>query len=771
MPLSTPPADAPSAYVVDYRPLDACSPPNCRLKAEKLAGWWDQVQSDGARGAYARIGQQDTEVFFRRSAVVRPLQEYRFELEPAAGEHDYDGYFGAQETSAWKASIEIAGPDGKVLAQQVFEGTSKQTIDAKRVREMARYADYFTHVRWTLPAREQRLTVTIRNLSRGWLVVGSPLVLKKVPGRRPRQALVVVTDATPEPLMTRVLTGKADAQSAWFGRVVKEKGTLFAQGNSPGFNSPTFIRRFFRAGFYETDGELALFGQGIDEQPPETPPSPVARLVEKGFQAELTMANFMLLPTSTRLGFDGGYQNEQQQQRGSSRQHPRALVRRFASWISEHPQDDFLHVVWFSATHAPNPPGRDAPPLDLEVPGGFSRNVAELIWRNLLETVDRFSEVMESAQRSAPDAERLWLFTSDHGRVFTNHGLKQPVWLLPHYMVRSNNMHCCAATFEEGSTPFAVIYDGAQRLTPQRVEEPTSTVAVWRLIERTFEQDLELPNTSSYDSPSFGAEAYASRWHEGLVAGAGDSGAIRALSERWAFRSLLIRPTFAPLFHESETIQRLLTGTPNRGDYFLAEELYDREADPWEQHNVADEQASTVLEFRRKVADWLAVYYDPPSHPRYEYTLEFPEPVEVTVSSPVPVRILVDAGAHPAPAAHRAVLKGKRFAIQPDANATSIIDLEGVGLSGFVRCAATGLPLELLRGGERVRLNLALARTNCVSAESDVELSSADVAFRAKLVQESHVGVVGGVTQELVDGLRSWGYVRDLDQAQRAKRR
>src|SRR5262245_22950080 len=124
MPFNAPRADVPYAYVVDYRPLDACAPPNCRLKAEKLVGWWDEIQNDGNRGGYVRMGENTNELYFRRAKVVRPQQQYRFELEPAAGEHDYDGYFRAVDTSAWKASIEISGADGKLLAQRTFEGTS-----------------------------------------------------------------------------------------------------------------------------------------------------------------------------------------------------------------------------------------------------------------------------------------------------------------------------------------------------------------------------------------------------------------------------------------------------------------------------------------------------------------------------------------------------------------------------------------------------------------------------------------------------------------------
>lgn len=779
MPIALPPADVPYAYVVDYRPLDACAPPACRLKGEELVGWWDEVQSDGGRGSYARVGTAATELYFRRARDVRPGRSYTFELAPASGEYEYDGYFAAPPSmpsaapdGTWRAAIQVELPDGSVLLRREFEGRTKPEIDARDVSEMARYADYFSHVRFSLPPRDEPVTVRIENTGTGSLAVGSPLVLKKVMGRRPRQAIMVVADAVPEPLMSRMLTGSGDEQTKWLSQAVRERGSFFARGTSPGFNSPTFIRRFFRSGFYETDGEPALFGQGIDEQPPATPPSPLSRLVERGFQAELTMANFMLLPSQTRLGFDGGYHNEQQ---AAEMLHPPALVRRFSSWIAEHSHDDAFHVVWFSSTHEPFPPGREAPPFELGASGvGYSQRILDGIWRNLLDVVDHLRQAMDRANEAAPNADRLWLFTTDHGRNFTSKTLGQAVWLPPDFVYPDNTLHCCVATFEEAHTPFAVLYDGAARKAPARVEEPTSTVAFWRLLEHAFGEDLELPNTRTFDSPSLTVDApagadYQSRWDEGLLASAGNAGSIRAVSDRWAFRSLLYRPQTSPLFTWPLNIQRALTGSPHRGDYFLAEELYDRTGDPYELRNVADRHESTVLEFRRKLVDWVAVYYDPPSHPRYEYSLTFPERVELTFKAPQPLRVAVD-GAAPSAAAYSMTLKGTRFVIQPDAEAPSIVDIEGAPRAGLVRCAATGLPLEVL-GSERVRFNLALARTNCVATNGDAELGSTDVGFQAKLVKESIAGSASGMTRELMDGLRSWGYVRDLDQAHGAKRR
>jgi hypothetical protein len=773
MPVLAPPARAPYAYVVDYRPLDACAPPSCRLAGEKLEGWWDEVQNDGGRGDYARIGDPRTEVYFRRSKVLHENQSYEFELAPESGEFDYDGYFAALGGAEWQARFEVLGAEGSVLYSHDFDGTTKQTVEAHTVPEMAHYEDYFTHVRMALPARERALRVRIENRGATSLAIGSPLVLRKVVGRGARQVVFVISDAVPGTLLTHLFSGKDDPQSAWFAEAVRDHGTLFSRGISPAFNTPTFGRRFFRAGFYETDGEMGLFGHGIDEQTPASPPSPVARLAEQGFQTELTIANFFLMPTQTRIGFDGGYQNEQQ---NGELLHPAALVSRFSTWIGEHPHDDALNVVWFSVTHDPHPAGRVAPPFVLGAPDlNYTQRVLDETWRNLLSTIDETGKLMSRAREAAPAAERLWLFATDHGRSYTPRTSRQPVWLAPNIVWANGTSHCCFGSFEEAETPYVVVYDGAPRVTPARVDEPTSTVAVWRLLERAFGVQLELPNTSTYDiaglrsAPGVPPDPEASeRWDERLVGSAGDSGAIRAVFDHWAYRSLMIRPQVGKLFAYPAAAQRALTGTPNRGDYFLAEELYDRAADPYEQHDLADEEEPVVLEFRRKLADWIAVYYDPPTHPRYEYTLAFPHPVNITIASPSPVRVAVDGAAPSGAAAYRVAISGTRFVIQADGDGTSLIDVEGAGLHGLMRCAATGLPLDRLEP-EKVRLNLAIARTNCLATDGKVALGSEDIAFQAKLVRQAIAGSGGTLTHELVEGLRSWGYVRDLDQARAQK--
>jgi hypothetical protein len=761
MPTALPP-EVPYAYVVEQRPLDKCAPPACAIRSQDVVGWWDELQSDGRRGSYFRFGDQDTEAYYRRAAVVRAGSAYEFALPALEAESDYDGYFAAAEGPDWRADVEIVLADGTSVLNRSFQGTNKTKVDAAETEDMGRYEDYFTHVRLPLPSRKGRaVTVRIRNSGTANLVVGSPLVLGKVLGRRPRQAFFVFFDGVSEPLFTRMFTGSGDPATEWLAKAVEERGTLFSHGVSPGFNTPTFVRRFFHAGFYANEGEPMLFGQGIDEQPPLSPLSPVARLAEQGFQTEATLANFLLMPTETRVGFDGGYQNEQQEK---GKMHPLPLVRRFRSWLTEHPHDDAFNVVWFSVTHEPYPAGRHAPPFDLKAPAGihYVQESLDPIWRNVLTSVDDLRELMDAAARVSPFASRLWLLGTDHGRTFMSRSVHQPTWLPPRTILESDPEHCCLASFEEARTPFIVLYDGMERRTPARVDEPTSTSAVWRLVERLYGVRLGLPETSTFSGSAIDPEGYSRRWDDGLLGSAGDSGSIRGLSGRWAYRSLAIRPQVGAIWAHGAKVQRLLTGTPNRGENFLAEELYDEEQDPFETNNVADANPDALLEMRRKLSDWLATYFDPPTHPRYEYALTFPREVTLRFEAPRTFLVGVDGRAPSASQDRTATLTGTKFVIREGEESTAIFDVSGAKDFIFLRCAATGLPLQSL-SGEKSRLNLAVARNNCVTGGRSAELSPMDVAFSATLTKSRALGAGGVSSDELVEGLRRWGYVRDLD--------
>lgn len=520
MVMHAPPAEAPYAYVVDYRPLDQCAPPKCTLRGDRAVGWWSEIQDDGARGAYFQVGNPDTESYYRRARVTRPRETYEFVLPAEAGEFEYDGYFASFPEKSWEAELEVLDLSGATLEKRCFQGHTLAVEDAAGEQDVARYEDRYTHVRIPLPARDGRaITVRITNVGSERLAIGSPLVLRKVEGRKPRQVFFVVFDAVSEPLFTKMFEGDFDDPANWLGKDIREHGTLFVHGISAGFNTPTFVRRFFRNGFYETDGEPDLLTQGIDETAPPLAVTTVAHLSEAGIQTEAITSNFLMMPTQTRLGFDGGYQNEQQ---SGEHQHPAALVRRFVYWLKEHPHDDAFTIVWFSNTHEPFPPGREGPPFNFEGPSvPHSDGILKDIWKNLLVSVDKLKELRNGAATLAPGVDRMWLIATDHGRLFVRKSLDQPWRSGPKEFLKGDCNHCCLGSFEETHTPFAVLYDGIAPLAAPRVEEPVSVVSVWRLVERLYQVPLGLPETRTFSAESVAPEAFRDAFDEGLLASVG----------------------------------------------------------------------------------------------------------------------------------------------------------------------------------------------------------------------------------------------------------
>lgn len=758
--MHAPPAEPPYAYVVDYRPLDECAPPKCTLRSDRAVGWWSEIQEDGRRGAYFQIGNSDTEAYYRRAKVTRPGEVYQFALPAAAGEFEYDGYFASSADKSWQADFEVVDSNGALVAKRDFQGHTLAVEDAAAVEDMARYDDRYTHVRFSLPPHEgQPITVRIKNSGSERLAIGSPLVLRKVLGRKPRQAFFVFFDAVPEPLFTKVLSDDVDDSAKWLARAIRERGSLFAEGMSAGFNTPTFVRRFFRNGYYHTAGEPSLFGQGIDETPPPLTTTTVSQLSAAGVQSEAIISNFLMMPTQTRLGFDGGYQNEQQ---SGEHQHPAAIVRRFVYWLKEHPKDDVFATVWFSNTHDPFPPGREGPAFVLEGPKvPHSQSILKDIWKNLLVSVDKLKELLDGATKLAPDVDRLWLVGTDHGRLFTRKSLDQPWRNGPKSIKKDDCAHCCLGSFEETHTPFAVLYDGISPYAPPRIDQPVSIVAAWRLLERLFGAHLGLPETRTYTPEVLDPKAFHDAFDDGALAAAGDSGTIRVVRGSLAYRAMSIHPETVQIWKQNTPTQKLLFGTPNTTGYFYAEELYDRENDPFEIHNIADRRMDVVLDFRRRLTDWLAIYDDPPTHPRYEYTLEFSHPVSLVVEAPRPFALGVDGP--PVDSSSRKLTgSGRKFVIRDLAEPVGVIDVLGYADRGFLRCAGTGLPLAVLVPG-KTRINLALAQTNCVTSEGIPSTAPGDVRFSARLVESTKLGSGGVSSGELLEGLKRWGYVRDMD--------
>ena len=81
-----------------------------------------------------------------------------------------------------------------------------------------------------------------------------------------------------------------------------------------------------------------------------------------------------------------------------------------------------------------------------------------------------------------------------------------------------------------------------------------------------------------------------------------------------------------------------------------------------------------------------------------------------------------------------------------------------------MRCAASGLPLATITE-DKPRLNLAVARTNCVGeGEKGLTPSPGEVLFSATPVVSARARkgpLSDKALPELHNALRRWGYVRD----------
>ncbi|HEX7671927.1 MAG TPA: hypothetical protein VF395_20170, partial [Polyangiaceae bacterium] len=140
--------------------------------------------------------------------------------------------------------------------------------------------------------------------------------------------------------------------------------------------------------------------------------------------------------------------------------------------------------------------------------------------------------------------------------------------------------------------------------------------------------------------------------------------------------------------------------------------------------------------------------------------------VTLTFDAPRTFFVGVDGSSPVASRDRTATLRGTRFVIREADESTAILDVRGPTGFTLLRCAATGLPLQSL-SGEKSRLNLAVARNNCVTGGGRADLTPTDVAFTATLLKSRALGAGGVSSDELVEGLRRWGYVRDLDKSKK----
>lgn len=756
---------APYAYVVEYRVADACSPPDCRIDGRRTFGRASPAPSETGSGAYIAVGSDKHELFARRGLSLSPSREVRFTLPPRAEPSFFDVSLAATDVGggAFRAVLEVQSEgraaDGTTF-RRVFEGVTAEFEAHHEVPLLGREEQYFTHVREALPARQGPVTVVLRNEGKTSLGVGAPLVLRRVTGRGPRQAFVVVFDAVPYPLFDALFAGK-DESTRWISGFALG-GALFRQAVSPGQLTGSFVRRFFGGDYFRTDGDPSLIGQGFDETPPERAIGPVARLAEQGFFTEAIGANLYLSPVLSRIGFDADYNIEPTRE---LQIHPQVLTARFAREFDIHAEDDAIFVLWYANTHFPWLDGRrDAPPLRLAsfAQEELDREVLEPIWRNLFDAVSSLERAVLHAAAKSPAGERTWILTADHGHSFSLAARSRP-WRLTKELVADGHMHCCMATAQETRAPLVIVEEHASGSSASGRalvdDRPMSTLAAWRAIEQRLGVDLDLPRTSAFSLAAEGEGVF----DDGIVVSVGNSGALFGRHGSLSYRAYQPAMHAAPAWEPEPRVALLLRGSPHPAGDVPAEELYEPARDPLENENLAAARFGELLDMRERMSSWLAEYGEGPGHERYAYTLAFDRAVTADIAAPR-VFLLTTDGDKARRVGPRVTAQGNVFRLQDDERPLGVVDWAGpAGSSGvLVRCASSGMPLARIDEAHP-RLNLALARTNCVgSPGAELRPAPGEALFSADRVsQREKRSGASGALPELKRALERWGYVRE----------
>lgn len=770
----------PYAWVVEYRPLDRCAPPSCSIRARAAHGYAKDVMEDGDPGAYVSQGLGlQFELFFQRGLILRPGETFEFDLPRADGDSELDLTVAAVSGgAAYDAEVAVSALPGIGAPVPVGAPTRVHGVtirfDKPKPADLGDFARYGSHSRVALPSRKDRsLRVTIKNRGDAKLSLGSPLVMKRVVGRGPRQGIMVVHDALLFHAAEAFLSGGThDKKADWMRAAVADRGVYFPAGQSPGQSTQFFTLRFFTGSYYTgAVGWPGMYGKGFDETLPPVLPGPLARAAEQGFVTTFVGNNFFVLPEFAHLSWDVGFNSEM-------REHPAAMARIMETWARERPHDDAIIVWWNASTHAPHPPGRtgSTPPK----PPGLADEETDSkplngAWRNLLDGADHLAVAYDALRQAAPDASRVTWVGADHSSAVTKK-MGRRSYRLPATIATGLN-HACGGTSEEANTPFALLFDEPTRrvnVAPAVVRERANSLVVWRVLESFFGIELGLPRTTTFELASFAVPERAPVWDDRILVSVGAASTLRASHGNQSYAFFDAKLTQSPAWSLSRSEQLLLVGGPNRSHGVMSEELYDDSVDPYELHNLAGSQLDDTLRMRRELTDWQAAQWEDHRHPRHRNKLVFGAPVDLDVFAPRAFTALVGDVPVLSSDPRLAHVHGREVVIAEGSDPVGIIELRGAPGPLVLKCSANGLPLDVLTP-ERPRFNLEVARTNCplpagprdVAGPGEV-LFSFEPAAAHPAAPSAGAPAVGNASgpadnDELLAGMKRWGYVRDID--------
>lgn len=770
------PQEPPYAYVIEHRPLDRCAPPLCRIGARAVHGYATQTMEDGDPGAYVSQGGGVTsEQLYQRGVQLRPGEVFEFDLPEATWISELDTFVAPVNGSeSYDASVAIvttpSGVAPVTIAEERYRGQSAPFTTPK-APDAGKTERYGTHVRLRLPSRVGRpLRVRITNEGQRAMSVGSPLVMRRVEGRGPRQVIIATHDAVPFHMARALLhDGLGEARTDWVKKAVADRGIYFPNGQSCGQGTANFVVRFFLGSYFAAWGWPGMFGYGFDETLPSVIPGPIARAAEQGFTTLLVGNNFTVMPNFGNVGFDLGYQSE-------IKHHTPGMVRFVDRWAEQRGHDDVVLVWWNAQTHSPYDAGRKGPkPIDPPVAvKDVHRRQVDGVWRNLLDSVDRLEEAYEALRAAAPRASRIMWVGADHSSAATSK-MMQRAYRTP-LTIGTGLSHAVGGTSEEMNTPFAIIFDDDTHTWPRgarTVEDRISSLTTWRAVEAFFGIDLQMPRTTTFFWP-FGDEATSPRlWNDRMLVSFGAGGVFRGVKDGLAYAYYQGRISQTPVWTLPAAQQYAMLGSPVRTKSVNYEELYDDEADPYELKNLAGDRLDRVLGLRRESADWMAAHWDDHTHPRHRYKLEFPEVVDVELFAPHPFTALVNETAVPSADGRVARVRAKEIVILESADTAGIVEIRGLTSRAVLKCSGNGMPLDVI-DAEHPRLNLVVARVNCPLAERTRDVPGpGEIHFSFEPARPAANGGGAPVARapgtpratgndQLLDGMKRWGYVRDL---------
>ncbi len=794
-----PPADPPHAYVVEYRPLDRCFTPACKIRSRSLHGWASAVMEDGDPGGYVAQGPSyEQELFFERGVLLRPGEAYAFDLpeasyaseldvmlSSAAGDTDYDA----------EIDVDSAALGAHERLGELHRSGHTATFERPLSTAAGKFERYGTHVRYALPSRTHRgIRISIVNRGHAKLAVGAPLVMRRIEGRGPRQGFFVINDALYfHEAQAFLSTGTRDAKADWVKKAVADRGVYYPAGQSPGQGTAEFVIRFFTGSYYAGAwGWPGMYGKGFDETLPLVQPGPVVRAAEQGFVTAFVGDNFAVLPNFGNVGWDVGYNSEVVD-------HPTAMARIVEQWAVDRPNDDALIVWWSAATHGPfrNPgrPGSSEPLPDPKVLpksdiDGPHLNFLAKSWRNLLETTDKLQLAYDALTKAAPSAKRMTWISADHSSGLSTKMSRRSYRIPSPASISTGLGHVCGGTSEEANTPFAFVFDdpaekqalrqgqqqhpfGAPRVVPERA----NAFIAWRALESYLGLDLDLPRETTFQSPVFPDPHAPPLWDDRVLVSIGLTSTLRASAGNDSYAIFLPRIDALPAWKLTSNEQLLLTGGPSRQLGFADEELFDDSVDPYEYANLAGKKIDDTLRMRREASDWLAAHWEAHRHPRHRNKLAFSGVVDVELFAPRTFTALVDDVPVVSSDGRLAQVHGSEVVIVESAEPVGIVEVRGPGATpGLVlKCSANGLPLDVLTP-DRPRFNLEVARVNCplpagphdVAGPGEVLFSFEDAAAQPIAPRVGVPAIGNGGTQvendELLAGMKRWGYVRDIDE-------